>query len=73
MFWEEITPWIEKISNKFIEPSPVNFLFNGITGATKSYKNSVIPHLLNAAKRLIARHWKEAICPTLGEWKNEVD
>lgn len=73
VFWEEIAPWIKRMSNKCIELTPIHFLFHGTIGSTRSYKNSLTPHLLNAAKRLIPRYWKQATCPTLGEWKREVE
>lgn len=59
--------------SKGIELTPVYFLFHGSMGFIKSYKNSVIPHLLNAAKRLIPRFWKQTTCAMLREWKMEVD
>lgn len=39
----------------------------------KFYKKSVIPHLLNAAKLIIPRLWKQIRCPTLLDWKREVN
>ena len=39
----------------------------------KFYKRSVTPHLLNAAKALIPRYWKQSKVPNIMEWKNEVE
>lgn len=39
----------------------------------RSYKKSITPHPLNAAKLLIPRLWKQTRRPTLLDWKREVN
>ena len=61
------------MTNQPMELSPIHFLFHGTPGSMISYKKSVMPHLLNAAKMLIPRHWKQNTRPSLMEWKKEVN
>lgn len=61
------------MSKRPIELTPLHFLFHGNMGSIKSYKNGIIPHLLNAAKWLVPRYWKQVACPTLSEWKRAVE
>lgn len=73
VFWEAIASWVERLSPGPIEVTPWNFLFHGTSMSVRAYKNSVIPHLLNAAKSLIPRLWKQTRSPTLADWKKEVN
>lgn len=45
-------------------------LFNCTGETVGRYKKSVTPHLLNAAKALIPRFWKQ---PTIRQWLQIVD
>lgn len=72
-FWEALAPWIRKMTEKHIEFSAFHFLFHGMPTPNKVYKKSIIPHLLNAAKALVPRYWKNSRCPTILDWKKEVD
>lgn len=72
-FWEAIAPWIEKLTPRPMEFTPLYFLFHGMPRPMKTYKKSIIPHLLNAAKLLVPRFWKQALFPTLLDWKKEVN
>ena len=72
-FWQEIAPWVGRLSPEEIELTPLNFLFHGSARSMGSYKESITPHLLNAAKLLIPRLWKQDKRPTILEWKREVN
>lgn len=39
----------------------------------KDIKNSLIRHLLNAAKACIPLHWKQQCPPTIAEWLRKVE
>lgn len=52
VFWEAISPWVERLSSGPMELTPLNFLFHGTPMSIGSYKKSITPHLLNAAKLL---------------------
>lgn len=56
-----------------MEFTPLVFLFHGTSGSIKAYGKSITSHLLNAAKLLIPRFWKQIACPTLEDWKKEVN
>lgn len=72
-FWDAVAPWIKRLAPRSIECTPLDFLFYGTTGTIKAYRRSITPHLLNAAKVLIPRFWKQNTCPTLEDWKREVN
>lgn len=52
---------------------PWVILLNCTSKPVGTYKKSITPHLLNAAKALIPRHWKQPTIPTLRQWLMEVD
>ena len=61
IFWEAIAPWIEMLTPIPVEFTPLCFLFHGTPGPLKGYRRSIIPHLLNAAKLLIPKFWKQTV------------
>lgn len=73
IFWVAIALWIERLTPRPMEFTPLCFLFHGMPGSFKSYRKSITPHLLNAAKLLVPRFWKQATFPTLEDWKKEVN
>lgn len=42
-------------------------------GSVKQYKESAIPHLLNAAKSLIPKKWQKVESPKIWEWINAIE
>ena len=56
-----------------LDRTPLQYLFHDTHSSVKRYRRSIIPFVLNAAKCLIPRHWKQSTTPTLGEWKREVN
>lgn len=60
--------------NNFPIPNdPWVVLFHCTTEPVGQYRHSINPHLLNAAKALIRRHWKQFTVPTFQQWFQEVD
>lgn len=72
-FWELVAPWIKKMMTEHIEFGPIQYLFHGMTGPIKKYRESITPHLLNAAKKLIPKYWRQDRIPSVIEWRNEVN
>lgn len=52
--------------------SPTHFLLHLPALRLSHSKKSALPHLLNAAKRLIPLYWKRPQIPTLAEWLQKV-
>lgn len=52
--------------------SLAHFLLHAPTLPLSHYKKSALPHLPNAAKRLIAIYWKPPQVPTREEWLRKV-
>lgn len=52
---------------------PWVILFHCTDEPIGSYKKSITPHLLNAAKMLIPKYWKQQATPSLRQWLIEVD
>lgn len=67
-FWDEIRKIIGEITQIAVPDDPWACLFHGLRMPTESYLRTLIPQLLNAAKSLIVRYWKEKSSPTLQEW-----
>lgn len=72
-YWDEIRQIIGEITNTMLPDDPWSCLFHGINMSNKQYLKSLLPPLLNAAKSLIPRHWKEPIRPTMRNWCNKVN
>ena len=72
-YWEKILSCVEEITKKKIEMDPWVVLFHGGQEGIKNYRNTLVPHLLNAAKRLIPRGWQETECPPIWEWIDAVE
>ena len=54
-YWEKILACVEEITKKKIKMDPWIVLFHGGGEGIKSYRKTLVPHLLNTAKRLIPR------------------
>ena len=72
-YWKKILPLIKVIIKKEIIEDPWVVLFQGGEESIKEYKRSLTPHLLNAAKRLIPKKWREAESPQVWEWLESVE
>lgn len=58
-YLSDILQLIKEITKRQILEDPWMCLLHGTESSIKPYKESVIPHLINAAKGLIPRHWQE--------------
>ena len=67
-FWEDIRDQIKVVTGVEIPFSPKHFLLHVPTIPIQQYKKCMLPHLLNAARRLLPVHWKTSRIPTRGEW-----
>lgn len=72
-FWGEICGLIKEITGKVIADDPWEVLFHGGDGDIKKYKQSLVPHLLNAAKRIIPKNWQRKESPEIWEWIDAVE
>ena len=72
-YWEKILGCVEEITKKKIKMDPWVVLFHGGEEGIKRYRESLIPHLLNAAKRLIPRRWQDPDPPLIWEWIDAVE
>ena len=73
IFWDTILKQIKEITGKELKKDPWVVLFHGCQEGIKKYKQSLIPHLLNAAKRLIPKRWHEMESPHLWNWVDAVE
>ena len=72
-YWVEVLRLIKQIEGKGIELDPWKCLFHAMEGQRKDYRTSLTPFLLNAAKALIPRNWRNKDPPKVREWFSEVD
>lgn len=70
-FWLEVRQWIECIQGTALRLDPWVMLFHCTAEPVGRYKKSITPHLLNAAKMLIPKFWKQPPPPPLssGCWQ----
>lgn len=66
-YWEKILGFRKEMTKIELEVDPWTVLLHGIEGEVKLYKESLMPHLLNAAKELIPRKWQTAERPLIWE------
>lgn len=71
--WSDIKDQINVVLDVDIPLSPVHFLLHIRTLLHSHYKQSALPHLLKAAKRLIPIYWKRAQAPNRKEWIRKVN
>lgn len=73
LFWSTILHWIKEIQGSEVPNEPWVVLFRSTGESVGRYKKSITPRLLNAAKSLIPRFWKQSTIPTLRQWLQTVD
>lgn len=71
-YWEDIRSQIKDIMGLDVPLSPVHFLLHVPPMPVSLYKKSVLPHLLNAAKRLLPIYWKQTQILGREEWRHKV-
>ena len=55
-----------------MKSDPWACLFHCTMTPRKKYRMSLVPYLLNGAKAVIPKNWKEENAPSVGEWIREV-
>lgn len=58
-YWSTVFHWIRKIQGTEVPNDPWVVLFHCTGESVGSYNKSITPHLLNAAKALIPKFWKQ--------------
>ena len=72
-YWDIILSQIKVITGEELKKDPWVVLFHCSQEGVKKYKQSLIPHLLNAAKRLIPKKWQATESPHVWNWIDEVE
>lgn len=72
-YWLTIFYWFKEIQGSEVPNDPWYVLLHCTGESAGSYKKSITPHLLNAAKVLIPKFWKTTKIPSLRQWLREVD
>lgn len=72
-YWLAILHWAKEIQGYEIPNDPWVILLHCTGSPAGAYKKSITLHLLNAAKALIPRYWKQPTIPSLRQWLMEVD
>lgn len=72
-FWVAVETIVKKFTNHITQRDPAVFLLHATSAPIKSYKKSVVRHLLNAAKSCIPALWKQSTPPTVGMWLCRVE
>lgn len=72
-YWLKILGYIKQITKIEVKLDPWTVLHHGIGGEVKIYKNTLVPHLLNAAKKVIAKNWQKLEGPLIWEWVDVVE
>lgn len=72
-YWTDIKSLIREILDLDIPLSPAYFLLHVPRIPISRYKKSALPHLLNAARRLLPIYWKQARVPSREDWIKKVN
>lgn len=72
-FWKSIQQTIQRFTERPVSADPAFFLLHATTMSSKTYKKSLIRHLLDAAKACIPLLWKSTGTPSMGMWLRKVE
>lgn len=72
-YWKDIKSSVKEILDLDIPLSPAYFLLHVPSIPIGGYKKSVLPHLLNASRRLVPIYWKQTRVPTKEDWIKKVN
>lgn len=72
-FWKEVREIIQKFGELEIREDPALFLLHLSEIPRKTYRNSILCHLVNAAKACIPLRWKQTQPPTVSMWLRKVE
>ena len=63
----------QKCTEYKIPGDPAFLMLHVSTISAKLYKNSIVRHLLNAAKSCVPHHWKKQSPPAIADWFCKVE
>lgn len=72
-FWHKILVLIKEITGIEVADDPWEVLFLGGMGDLNNGKQTLVPQLLNAAKRTIPRNWQRRESPEIWEWFDAIE
>lgn len=72
-FWNKVVSIAERVTGVRPLNSPAACLLHLAPMSIKSYKGSLLAHLLTAAKTAIAALWRQNVPPSLAAWANRVN
>lgn len=67
-FWGMVEETIKDITGVSLGSNPAAFLLNDVPLSVEKYRNSLLKHLLTAAKACIPALWKSTVPPTKFQW-----
>lgn len=72
-FWQVVRGIVQKFTDRTVPDDPAFFLLHASSIPERTYKKSMIRHLLDAAKASIPFHWKSLHPPSFGMWVTKVE
>lgn len=72
-FWGEVRRITQKFTEYIVPEDPAFFLLHLSSVPIKTYKKSLVRHLLNAAKGCIPIFWKQTLPPPIKLWLHRVE
>lgn len=72
-FWSKVRSISQKFTDFQIPNDPAFFLLHISSIPLKTYKKSILRHLINAAKACIPMLWKQQTQPTTSMWLQKVE
>ena len=72
-YWRRVRQIITEVTDIEIPDDPWGCLHQRVRLPMKQYQKSLLPHLLIAAKSLIAIHWQDRESPSIKEWCNKMN
>lgn len=72
-FWKVVRETVQIFTDRTITDDPALFLLHATDTPDKTFKKSVIRHLLDAAKACIPLCWRSPLPPTISMWLERVE
>uniref|UniRef100_A0A8C5MYT0 Reverse transcriptase domain-containing protein n=1 Tax=Leptobrachium leishanense TaxID=445787 RepID=A0A8C5MYT0_9ANUR len=72
-FWSMVAEVVMEVTGLDLPFTPAVYLLLHLPGAQRELRNSVILHLILAARRLIPAHWRSPEIPSLREWAETIE
>lgn len=71
--WKEVHQLTSRITSYEIAFTPVQFLLHHSSTRQNSFHQSLMMHLINAAKQCVPIHWKSQNVPSIKEWFHRIN